>query len=273
MGNSRQMYCANDCIHKNHVSGWWGYTQGKGFAGYYVNSTLVLSKLAKCSYAWDGATTNKVNGGCGDSQGGQGRDRDHPGVGDYCDEKVHPESSFFNKVPPDYTETSNAESKNVHPKWCIWYHGHDLPEDGTGHQCFWKGIAFDTTKGKDTWDETHAMLDRRVSHTKKDSGSDYGPAIEAWNEMVLDGARVQDALRMDPAGTVVAVVYGGKDDWSASQFKGSAQRLAKHMQKKYNMSAPIPVIQLDATVDTQSGEQTPVWLFKEDNQPKSVIVV
>merc|ERR1712086_72887 len=111
------------------------------------------------------------------------------------------------------------------------------------------------------------------AHTKKDSGSDYGPAIEAWNEMVLDGARLQDALRMDPAGTVVAVVYGGKDDSSAIKFKGKAQQLAEYMQSKYKLSAYIPVIQVDATVDTQSGEQTPVWLFKEDNQPKSVIVV
>jgi len=229
-----------------------------------VNSTLITTKLAKCSYAWDGATMNKVNGACGCGQGPTG-----PGT---CDATKHPESSYFNKVPPEYTETSNGDSINVKRCWCQQYRG-DKPADGTGHQCFFKGVAFDTTKGKDSEDETHAMLDWRVDHTGENSGSSYGPAVLVWNEMVLDGARMQEALKQDPAGTIVAAVYSGKDEWSKKLKKKAAQKMARDMRKKYKLSAPIPVIQLDQAVNTQSGHESPVWVYKAEDQSGSVAVV
>lgn len=45
------------------------------------------------------------------------------------------------------------------------------------------------------------------------------------------------------------------------------------MQSKFKLSAPIPVIQLDQSVDTQSGAKTPVWLYNGKDQPKSVTAV
>merc|ERR1712137_1326582 len=201
---------------------------------------------------------NKVNGACGCPQGPTGPDA--------CNETKHPEASYFNKVPPDYTETCNGESPNVKKCWCQEYNG-QKPADGTGHQCFFKGVAFDTTKGEDSQDETNIMMDWRVDHTGNDTGTTYGPALLTWNEFVFDGNRVNEALRADPAGTIVATV------WSGYQAKTVAQKMAQQMQEKYKLSAPLPVIMLDHEVNTQEASKSPVWVYRTEDQPASVEIV
>merc|ERR1712079_816636 len=98
----------------------------------------------------------KVNFGCGCQQGPSGHKED-------CNTTSHPETPYNNKVPPDFTETSGAESSNVKNCMCHNKHENELPRNGNGAQCFWNGVAIDTKMG-DSPDETHTMLDWRMDH-------------------------------------------------------------------------------------------------------------
>jgi hypothetical protein len=257
--NSAQMI---DPTHENAVGGWFGYQNGQGMSGFYVNSTLIRTKLGKCSYTWDGNTMSKVNNACGCPQGPTG-----PAA---CDEKAHPDASYFNRCnPPEYSETCTGDDPQVNKCWCENYHG-GKPQDGTGHQCYFKGVAWDSVQGKDSEDETNKMLDWRVTPTREGSGGQYGPAITIWNEMVLDGRRMEEAMAVDPAGTIVAAVYAGKDDWSKGMKRPAAQHMARQMQQRWHLSKPIPVIELLTTVDTQTGKKTPVWKYNPADQPHNM---
>jgi len=206
--------------------------------GWYVNSTLIKTKLGKCTYAWDGSSMGKVNFGCGCQQGHTGKDED-------CDAK---ESPYNNKVPPDFTTTSGADSPNVKGCYCMTFPESNRPANGAGSACFWKGVALDTKAG-DSEDETHTMLDWRINHTGGPQGGDRGDPMLAWNEMVLDGERMLEALKMDPAGTIPSMVYFGK-----SGKKAIAQQMAADFQAKYNLAKPVPVIKVNTDLDLEVGQ-------------------
>lgn len=137
------------------------------------------------------------------------------------------------------------------------------PQHWHGAGCFWKVVAFDTTAGKDSKDETHDMLDWRTDHQNTWDG-DYGDNMLAWNELILDGHRMLEALNDDPAATILAMVYSGSP--------GTAQSMAQTFQKKYNLEAPLPVIFLDTNVDVRSGTAKP-WVFKQQDQASSELIV
>lgn len=224
--------------------GWYGSISGSPLTGFYVNSTLIKTRLGKCLYAWDGASDNRVNNGCGCGQGTAS-----------CNDK---HSAYYNKVPPEYTETSSGNSSNVAKCSCDSLSKDQWPKGGDGAKCFWKGVAFDTASGVDTPDETHTMLDWRTAN-QQGSGN-RGPLQLVWNEFILDGHRMLEALRQDPAGTVVATVYSGTP--------GMAQSIAKKFAQVYNLPSPLPVIRLDTHVDGRTGNARP-WVFSAQDQASS----
>jgi hypothetical protein len=243
-----------------HPGGWFGY-RNTGLTGFYVNSTLINTKLGKCAYSWDGGSDSKVNNGCGCSVVFNATDACTEGTKDYN------ASAYNNKVPPSYTETTNAESSVVADCACSVVQEDLLPKDGVGSRCYYKGPAFDTGRN-DNPNEFHAMLKRRVENQAQgDAG--YGPALTAWNELNIDGNRMNEALMADPAGTILAMIYStehGPDALSKLKIMNS------NFQKKYKLSKPLPMIMLDTTVDVRNGTASP-WVFKKEDQLADVTVV
>lgn len=231
---------------KGTIGGWYGFPSGADLTGFYVNSSLIKTKLGKCLYAWDGATDNKVNSGCGGPATG----------GADCKDK---DSAYYNQCDG---QNCTAESPMVSKSWCTNVPDSEWPQHGNGARCFWKGVAFDTT-GEDSKDETHDMLDWRTDHQDTMDGP-YKDNTLAWNELILDGHRMLEALDEDPAATVLAMVYSGSPD--------TAKNMAEMFQKKYKLDKPVPIIFLDTAVDVRSGDSTP-WVFKEKDQPDSELMV
>jgi len=220
---------------------------------WYVNSSLIRTKLGKCSFAWDGGTQGKVNMGCGAHQGRSGNQS-------FCDE---PDSPYKNKCcAPDCKETTTGDSPNVKNSVCsnmdqskwptTWQHGPD---------CFWKGPAY-YPPGGFVPDETHAMLKWRVDHQSEAGPDPEHDPMSFWNEMVLDGDQVLKQLEQDAAATIPAFVYNPKLD---PQAKVMAQKMANALQTKYKMSKPVPVIKVDTSVDVRSGNAKP-FIFESADE-------
>lgn len=96
-------------------------------------------------------------------------------------------------------------------------------------------------------------------------GSDErGPLQLIWNEFNLDGHRMLEALKEDPAGTVLATVY--------TVTPGMAQQIAKKFGELHNLPGPLPIIMLDTSVDGRTGTAKP-WVFKAEDQVSSFEVV
>merc|ERR1719329_1814441 len=110
----------------DHVKGTVAPSFGKG-AAWYINTTKVFTKLAKCSFAWDGGTDGKVNGGCGCN----------PGQAPVCTNPNAPYYDLCGGAPctDKSAEVSKCECANMDKsKWPVdWGHAPD---------CFWKGPAF-----------------------------------------------------------------------------------------------------------------------------------
>lgn len=280
-GHDTQIHCGGDCWQGQsdcRVSGSVLNSQqmidrdtGKpgGFfaniqTGWYVNSSKVTSKLAKCMYAWDGASNGKVNFGCGGPQGKTGETV----CGNPEDLK---ESAFNNKVPPEYTKTSGADSPNVKPFVC---NGDAfvgvMPDNGVGDACFWKGVAFDTAIGESA-DEIHEAIDYRIDHSKDDKSAynDCGQSSTlCWNELILDGQLMQKEMQTDPAGTMSAILYWANPDnqpQTLQEALAEAQKLAKEMQATYKMAKPVPIIQLNRDLDVRGGDAKPFVFSPADN--------
>merc|ERR1711862_687543 len=107
---------------KGTPGGWYGYSSGGSLTGFYVNSSLIKTKLGKCLYAWDGATDNKVNNGCGGpAKGAQNCTDKKSAYNDTCDGQP---------CTGDSPMVKNFLCNNI-PK-SQW------PSHGNGAMCFWK---------------------------------------------------------------------------------------------------------------------------------------
>jgi hypothetical protein len=202
----------------------WSF-QGTGtsgdFLGYWVNQTLIKQALGKCSYTVDGGTDAKYNMGCGQHAAC---------TTNSCDDKT---CAYASRDPAtDYSTYINGDSDVVK--------GITSPVCTDPGLCAFKGPSFYKETGM-VEDDTFGALKWRAEN----QGS-----IGNWNELVIDGELMKQYLHHNPAGTIPAIVY-------ASTFPGdgkaAATTMAQEMATEWGMSAPVPVIKVDLTVDVRSG--------------------
>jgi len=207
---------------------------------WYVNTTLVKTKLSKCSFVWDGGTQGKYNMGCGCHSS-------HIG----CDDIKSP---YYNLDPAtNYTQQYTGKSQAVAGCLCETKPEKRPTSWGHGPDCYWRGVAFDhencnasfTAGNDDTWQ----MLKWRVDH------QDYSPMDQKkdprafWNEMIIDGDMLLRELEKDAAATIPAFIY----QKGVAGAKGIAQSMANEMQKQYKLSKAVPIISCDNRMDITHG--------------------
>lgn len=224
-------------------SGKLALTFGKATA-WYVNTTLVRTKLAKCSFAWDGGTDVKNNGGCGGYR---------PGV---CSD---PNSAYHNMCDG---QPCTDKSEEVVKAECVNRPQSEWPTSwGMGPNCFWKGPAFYPPAGSFA-DETHTMMNQRVKF--QSSKDDF-----QWNEMVLDGDQLLKEMGTDAVATIPAIVYNPAVH-GLPYAQQTAKRVAQEMQTKYKMAAQPILIMIDTTVDARDPNSKP-FVFQEFSEADVVV--
>jgi len=246
-------------IYNKHMlvseDGMYQVTMDRG-QGIVFNQSAVLSQYLKCSYVYDGASFNKVYGGCGCAALGAAdcgstmsaySNHDCPYIADFVS------NTCINACEQNTSMCVEADTttERVEPCYCSSPHldgiypGYDV-DSTLQSQCYFKGPAF----GGGT-DETRDMLKRRVTSQETNGGiEDVTGEGERWkqgywNELVLDANVVFEVLRRKPAEAIVAFVYL-KGDVVA---KAKAATMAASMQYDYSMQQPVPLIAFDTTVN------------------------
>lgn len=244
-------------------------------SGVVYSPEAVENQLAKCSYAYDGSSDQKLNGGCGCGALG-------PAGAGACDDVM---SAYFNhdcawSATFDADACRNAcrasdstgaclqatpQTEKVEPCWCssghlanVWPNYDQNAAEGQD-QCYFKGPAFYPGSGEQ---ETRAMLKRRFESQQTNGSiqqndlsaniSVYKP--EKWNEIVLDGKVAFDMLNTNPESVVIAFVYQ-KDDTPGLNF---AQAMQTQFLEQYSVT--IPLVAFDTHVDVST---TPPFVFIE----------
>jgi hypothetical protein len=206
---------------------------------WYINTTKIRTKLGKCSYAYDGGTDGKYNGGCGCHS---------PSAS--CDD---PTCAYKNMCDG---QTCTNMSTCVTSYWCKNKMDKRPTSWEEGTNCYWKGPAW--YPGANAPDETHGMLDWRVTHQSKTGQGDkqHQDNHMNWNEMVLDGKLLLEEMREDPAATLPTIVY-------ITSVNPGAVNTAKNMAQQFTAKYPssvrksIPLIKLDTNVDASKKDSKP----------------
>jgi len=203
--------------------------------GWYINQTAIDEKLGKCSFAWDGGSMGKYNFGCG-CNGPSGKDSD-------CQNEKSP----YRDLDPDTGYKSRLTDRSPLLKDCACVNKPESQWPTTqihGAECFWKGPAWYKENGL-VLDDTFSMLKWRDDHEKGQSGQ--FPDLRALNEVIIDGEELLEALDVDAAATVLAMVY--KTDEPGA--RDIANAMSMQMAAEYRLASPVPLIGIDMKVDTR----------------------
>lgn len=199
-------------------------------SGIIFNQAAVHDTLGKCYYMYDAATFTRVNRGCG-----------CPGRGHDCNRPDSAYNSLATGMDPDADSCAcDSQTPRNH-----------LPERTTDQMCFWRGPSFDSNGGQ-TENQLREMVLQRVANQEGQT-EDVGESHlryrqEYWNEIVMDGAVMQQELASDPRSVVAAFMYvrghtGGRN---------KANRMSQQALADYG-GPPIPVVELDPVDGARNG--------------------
>jgi len=189
-------------------------------AGIVFNQAAVEASLGKCFFQYDGGTYNRVNRGCGCTAPNDCHD---------------PEGAFLNPATGSHPLANGCSCSAMRD------------EDGElpgrhGQLCFWRGASYDDS-GAETHHELFDMLSHRIASQVAEGDAD---STESWNEVVLDGERMQQSLASDPRSVVQAFFY----------VRGrSGNRHAQDMSERFaaEFGVTLPVIELDPAGGADNG--------------------
>jgi len=215
-------------------STFFGYFPYAWGAGVVFNGTLARERLAKCFYMFDGNSYYRYNGGCGcmAAKADQGSCTD-------------PHAPYFNIAPDgEFVDGDNEE----YAKKCLCTDVHSEQHDAAGNDCFWRGPAYNTSKGLYGGSEYKSVIQQRLNVVE--------PASQwRWNELVMDARVLQQILAEDPASAIVGVFYYNNiilPDQN-KQNKGKAQDIQTQLLEKYKVKFPIVECGLHVPVSKEKG--------------------
>lgn len=223
--------------------------------GIVFNQTLVQTKWTRCSYAWDGATNNKYNVGCGN--GAPGSD-------------CAVDGTAFQNICPSSGKLCTASDPESKLGVCKQFGGttFGLPAQHSGvFQCSVPGPAINF-HDQDGWtpepsalDNLRGMVKWRLANQDGKDGSPPELKIKMWNEIVLDTRLLMPDVWNDPAIAIPAITY-----WKGDK---NARADAKAMRDEYckinKLDAKIPLIAIDwEAVAMQGGKPTGTPVFVAD---------
>jgi len=217
--------------------------------GIMFNTSLIETKLGRCTYQYDGGSLGRYNRGCGTmAYNGEGG----------CKKK---NSAWYN-IDPKTGKEATGDAQCVLDDYCpVRIANGKEPVDSGSPPCFWKGPAFDRAKGFGE-SESHEMLEQRIRNQHK-----IYDLMTTWDEVVIDAELLYDELVRDPARAVIAMLYHWSPDFRKTDIaKEAALAMAMEMQKEFNMSEPVPLVAVDTTMNiTEDLTRGPFFFGRHPN--------
>jgi len=210
--------------------------------GYVFNPVLTEKYFGKCSYIWDGASSNDLNNGCGAGA---------PGLA----ECSNPLSAFNDLCNADGTppHTCTRTDPEVNGRLCKsnpqfsseTYGSVDPPEQQADATCFYEMPALVYGDYTET-NHFRDSLKQRIAF----QGNDTSKQSE-WNEVVIDNRLLIPQLRANATNTILAFVC------IPTEALPNACEIATNMRDEFLTAyhvTGIPVVKIDNTLNfTESG--------------------
>lgn len=226
--------------------------------GYIFNQTLVENYFGKCTYLYDGASSYKLNLGCG-------------GVAPPTTDCDNERSAFNNMCTNDGGQTLHhctATDSEIVGQKCA-PEGHIQPPSHKGDAtCFYEmpALIVDDPKNFTPSDTNHL----REALKQRVEGDKVTRQEMEWNEVIIDNRLFLPQLNLDPTHTLIAFFYVT----GSSMGDGTAHHLATSMRDKFQETwkvsgvGDIPVVEMDARTDfaTTGGPFKMSGSFKEHRQ-------
>jgi len=243
--NNGQADCRTSATVFNHkvvVDGDFFVPTMRRQVGYVFNQEMSETYFGKCSYLWDGATFNSLNGGCGATSRG----------GNSCD---NPSSAYYGQCSTDPTTPHactrtdlEVESKlcKCEPPLCSETYGSVVPPPTRASAtCFYEMPALVYGNSTAT-NHLRDGLKQRVALQGADSSK-----TQEWNELVIDNRLLIPKLREEPTNTILAFVCVPSLGAGACQL---ATRMRDQFHLAYGVEGPgIPVVAIDTTVSVTAN--------------------
>merc|ERR1712048_181832 len=95
-------------------------------------------------------------------------------------------------------------------------------------------------------DEIWKMLHQRLGHQGR-----LEELVSTWNEIVIDGDRLHQALVDDPALAIPAILYvrDPRDQQSTTIGRKQAKAMAETMAHLFGLTTPVPLVGIDPTIN------------------------
>jgi hypothetical protein len=223
--------------------------------GIVYNQTGVETHFGKCVYMWDGASLNRLNGGCGCGAPGA---IDQP---DSCDDRT---TAYWN-IDPDTQKWATGTSPEVVKCSCL--DGQQpMPVSTLEPACYFRMPAFYPPPNR--WlNHLRDMLKTRIANQDAVDPTPDGPRIrkEYWNELILDNNFLLEALNKDPVSGIMGVFFVNDGNPEKTHIaREDAQTYADWIQDRFHLRGELPVVMLDTRVNVSKAGAQPFKLPDAD---------
>lgn len=192
--------------------------------GVVFDTGAVQKRLARCYWPTDAQSWRRYNGGCAGMASEEAMHCSHPDC---------PYRNVFNGtfVDGDSLEATRSLCKSIEQRGC-----------------FWRGPAYNTSKGPWGGSELAQMVQQY-----EDMHLSRYPV--QWNELVLDGRLIKDTLRTDPASIIVAAWYSLdlKYPREISENIAAAMAISRRIEEFYGVQFPLVAVNRTAIVTPEKG--------------------
>lgn len=205
--------------------------------GVVFQPSAIQHNLTKCSWQFDGAAFNRLNGGCG------------------CGMPSHTcgtVGTAFSNICPETGEPANGDCPSVSRCAC------DSGQTHYPQTCFWKGPAFNSsaTPGlphdavQNSPDQLRSMMAQRV-RGQNGTTMDGIPLRGYWNEVTIDGKILETMLSMNPNLAIAAFVY----EQGNPQARLWAEEFNNQLEADYGHK--VMVVGLDTRMNVAAANEGP----------------
>lgn len=241
-------------------------------SGYVINTSLALARYNKCAYIFDGASSFKLNQGCGDAaRGAQNCNNTEAAYYDICPSTG--KRCTINDIEIQPNTNCESIAKSGSRKW---------PNTTGEAPCYFTGSSFDWPNIDEKYNLIHKMVENRIYNQNPNPGDCSNPEdqckghppegpdgacckpwdgsshptcnpmstecnrLAKWNEVVMDLRPMLEDLKNDPNPVIPAFVY-------AKGHKLDAARTRDTFKKTFGPMGDAPLILMDQTIDVTTG--------------------
>jgi len=214
--------------------------------GVVFQPNAVATQITKCSWDFDGAAFNNVNGGCGSPSTEQGScNASHTAYSGLCPDTGKPIVENYDCPTLQRQDCTLTTQKKNYPNACYHIGPAYYSDTRPGYDKFPPNLTAGTDAG------LRLMVKQRIKY--QGTGPEKTPSgislMQYWDEITMDGKVIQGMLHWQPKAVIAAFVYMK----GSTLGKGFADGMNDLLMKDWGVKVPIVTMDVHTPVAGTSG--------------------